>query len=67
MESAKHYIIMGMFMKDNLLKGNDVEMDAIGLIKSTSTLANGSIIVSGAKANCIKIKMSFLKGCLKKD
>jgi hypothetical protein len=64
---VRQYIIMEIFMKDNLLKAKDVDMVHIILIKYINMSVNGNIIVFMVKVDFQKMVQYFLKECLKKD
>lgn len=67
MDLVELFIIMVMFMKENLIKVKDVETGFISLIKYINILANGNITVFGDRANFIKIMKHFFKDFLKRD
>lgn len=64
---AKQSITTAISTKANLSKERDAVMGVIGSIESTSTLANGSTIASGGKANCIKTRTFSSRVFSKKD
>lgn len=67
MDLVELFIIMVMFIKENLIKVKDVETEFISLIKYINILVNGNITVFGDRANFIKIMKRFFKDFLKKD
>jgi|JI7StandDraft_1071085.scaffolds.fasta_scaffold164967_3 NADH:ubiquinone oxidoreductase subunit F (NADH-binding) len=67
MDLVEPSIIMVMFIKENLIKVKDVEMEFMSLIKYINILGNGNITVFGDRANFIKIMKHFFKDYFKKD
>lgn len=67
MDLVKPFITMVTSMKESLSRGRDAETAATGLIGFISIVVNGSITVSGEKANYTKMKKFFSRDSSKKD